>query len=279
MTAADKEAVLAFAHRQPAADLVFLRRDITDPAQVDAWIGEIERGHVTTVLALQPDGSLRGYAILDRGALRWMRHVAEIRVLVDAAARRQGLGHILLQVAFEQALASGARKIVAQMTTAQSRALALFESPGFELEATLHNHVIDSQDRTYDLLLLSFNTERQGLQPCDSCGRAPSSAACPWKAISSAGPATSCATWTSAWAASSGVVPGVGLEPTRPCGQRILSSLRASAASLAWTVGHASRRAVITCRSPAFGLPWSPRVATHPAGGSRPPGLWPAASR
>ena len=171
MTAADTEAVLAFAHRQPAADLVFLRRDITDPAQVDAWIGEIERGHVTTVLALQPDGSLRGYAILDRGALRWMRHVAEIRVLVDAAARRQGLGHILLQVAFEQALASGARKIVAQMTTAQSRALALFESLGFELEATLHNHVIDSQDRTYDLLLLSFNTERQGLQPCDSCGR------------------------------------------------------------------------------------------------------------
>ncbi|MEE9278434.1 MAG: GNAT family N-acetyltransferase, partial [Dehalococcoidia bacterium] len=136
----------------------------------DGWTRDIEAGTVTTVLAATPDGVVLGYATLDRGDLRWTRHVAEIRVLVDAAARDRGLGRMLLQIAFDMALAAGVEKVMARMTPDQVSARALFEGLGFESEAVLRNHVRDAQGRKHDLVVLSFDTERQDLAPCDVCG-------------------------------------------------------------------------------------------------------------
>ncbi len=170
MTAADKPAVLSFARALPPRDLLFLRRDITSEYEVDGWIGEIEQGRVTTILASAED-TVVGYVTLDRGTLRWTWHVAEIRVLVAEAARGHGLGHILLQIGFDKALAAGVTKIAARMTVDQPAARALFESLGFEFEAVLRNHVIDASGRKHDLIVLSFDTERHQLLPCDSCGR------------------------------------------------------------------------------------------------------------
>ena len=44
MTAADEAAVLAFAKKLPAHDLLFIPRDISEPKVLSAWIKEIERG-------------------------------------------------------------------------------------------------------------------------------------------------------------------------------------------------------------------------------------------
>ncbi len=170
LTPEDKEPLLAFARRQPPRDLLFLRRDITNSSDVDAWLHDIEIGSVTTVLATRPDGVVSGYATLDRGRLRWTRHIAEIRVLVDSATRGQGLGRVLLQIAFERALATRAQKIVAQMMPDQVGARTLFERLGFEQEATLRNHVIDADGETHDLLVLTFDIRRQQLASCEGCG-------------------------------------------------------------------------------------------------------------
>ena len=86
MSPADGPALLAFARALPAHDLLFLRRDITQTAAIDTWVRGLEQDTISTVLA-ERDGTVQGYATVDRGELSWSPHVAELRVLVAEAMR------------------------------------------------------------------------------------------------------------------------------------------------------------------------------------------------
>jgi L-amino acid N-acyltransferase YncA len=159
MGAADREPMLAFARALPAHDLLFLPIDITRPEGVDAWLGGIARGSVTTLLA-ERDGAVVGAATIDRGELDWSSHVGALRVMVSAAMRGKGLGRILTQEAFALALSLGIDKIVAHMTVDQLGARAVFQGMGFRAEALLRDHVRDRDGRTHDLLILSHEVAR-----------------------------------------------------------------------------------------------------------------------
>jgi L-amino acid N-acyltransferase YncA len=153
MSAADGPAVLAFARTLPAHDLLFLRRDITQPEAIETWVRGIESGAITAVLA-EWEGAIQGYATISRDALSWSSHVAELRVLVSPAMRGKGLGRLLTQEAFAIALGLGIEKIVAQMTPDQKSAIAVFEGMGFRPEALLRDHVKDREGNKHDLLTL-----------------------------------------------------------------------------------------------------------------------------
>jgi L-amino acid N-acyltransferase YncA len=159
MTPADREAALAFARALPAHDILFLRRDITQPEAIDIWLSGIERGRITSVLA-EREGAVQGYATVDRGELSWSPHVAELRVLVSAAMRGKGLGRVLTQEAFAIALGLGIEKIIAQMTVDQKGAIAVFEGMGFKPEALLRDHVKDREGNKYDLLILAHEVAK-----------------------------------------------------------------------------------------------------------------------
>lgn len=159
MAPGDEGLVLAFARKLPEHDLLFLRRDITQPEAVEDWIGEIERGEIVTILA-EAGGEVVGYGTIHRNTLRWMAHVAELRVLVAEAWRGRGLGRLLTQEAFANALGLGIEKMVAQMTLDQKGAIATFEGLGFRPEALLRDHVKDREGRTHDLLVLSHDVAR-----------------------------------------------------------------------------------------------------------------------
>ena len=94
MDAADKQRVLRFAQSLPPDDLLFLRTDITEPALIDEWIGNLEKGATVTVLA-EIDGDMAGYASLHLEQARWTRRVGEIRVQVGVPYRGVGLGRQL----------------------------------------------------------------------------------------------------------------------------------------------------------------------------------------
>lgn len=154
MTAGDREAILAFARSLPEHDLLFLRRDITQEGTVDSWIQEVELGQTITVLALV-DGSVAGYATVERNRIPWTSHVGELRITIAPSMRNKGLGRILTREAFAIALQSGIEKMVAQMTIDQKAAVAVFEGLGFRPEALLRDHVKDRAGKKHDLLILS----------------------------------------------------------------------------------------------------------------------------
>lgn len=154
MTPADKAGILAFARDLPEHDHLFLRRDITQEDVVDDWIKEMATGEIITIVA-EHQGAIVGYATIHRSLLRWTAHVAELRVTVAESMRGGGLGRVLTQEAFANALASGIEKMVAQMTLDQKGAIATFEGLGFRPEALLRDQVKDRDGNKHDLLVLS----------------------------------------------------------------------------------------------------------------------------
>jgi L-amino acid N-acyltransferase YncA len=156
MTATDEAAVLAFAKRLPVHDLLFIPRNISEPKVLSAWIKEIERGGMISLLAVK-DGVVVGCGTIVRDELSWSPHVGEIRMVVSKDVRGLGVGRALSYETFALALATGLEKIVAQMTVDQTGAIALFESLGFKAEALLRDQVRDLAGKTHDIVVLGHN--------------------------------------------------------------------------------------------------------------------------
>ena len=158
----DAAALAAFAATLPAHDLLFLRRDIGHPKVIAAWMQAITEGRLHSLAvrdAADASGALIGCSAIVVDALSWSRHVGELRVLVAPAWRGKGLGRMLIQQCFAQALALGLDKLVAQMTVDQVAAIAVFEELGFRAEALLAGHVADRDGKLHDLVLLSHDVE------------------------------------------------------------------------------------------------------------------------
>ena len=155
MGEADREAVLAFARELPPHDLLFLPRDISQPKVLGAWLREIERGAMTSLLAVR-DGDLDCMGELFE-PLSWSPHVAELRVVVLPKARGLGLGRTLSEDAFALAIPLGIEKFVAQMTADQTAAISVFETMGYRAEALLRDHVRDRDGKKHDIVMLAHD--------------------------------------------------------------------------------------------------------------------------
>ena len=159
MTSEDEKDIREFAKQLPAHDLLFVQRDITNPKVIAAWVRAVERGDITTVLAMDGD-ELVGCAALIQDPYSWSPHFGELRVLVSQSMRKKGLGRILIQESFLLALEKGLKKLSAQMTVDQKGALAIFEELGFRGEALLKDQVMDRESETHDIVILSCDVDR-----------------------------------------------------------------------------------------------------------------------
>ena len=156
MEPADEAAVLAFARKLPVHDLLFLPRNISEPKVLAAWIKEIERGSITSLLAVK-SGRVVGCGTIVRDPLSWSPHVGEIRNVVSPDVRGQGVGRALSQETFALALSVGLEKLLVQMTVDQTGAIAIFEGLGFKAEALLRDHVRDLAGNKHDIVVLAHN--------------------------------------------------------------------------------------------------------------------------
>jgi RimJ/RimL family protein N-acetyltransferase len=156
MSRADEAAVLDFAQKPPTHELLFLPRNISQPKVLSAWINEIERGAITSLLAGRA-GKVVGCGTLVRDPHSWSPHVGEIRMVVVLEVRGQGVGRALSQETFALALDADLEKLLVQMTVDQQAAIALFESLGFKAEARLRDHVQDVDGKKHDIVVLGHN--------------------------------------------------------------------------------------------------------------------------
>lgn len=158
LTSSDRDALVAFIATLSPHDLLFLSRDISHPKVVDAWMCALNRGEIESLVARDGDLMIGVTAIIiDR--LSWSPHVGELRILMSPAGRGKGVGRVLMQECFAQALDLGLKKLVAQMTTDQRAAITVFEGMGFRAEALLAKHVADRQGRLHDLVVLSHDVQ------------------------------------------------------------------------------------------------------------------------
>ena len=158
MTSADREALVTFVAGLPAQDLLFVPRDISHPKVIDAWMQAVDKGAVVSLITRSGD-TMVGCTTIFTDTMSWSRHVGELRVLVSPSGRGKGLGRALIQECFVQALELGLKKLIAQMTTDQVGAIAVFEDLGFKAEALLHHHVADRNGAMHDLVVLSHDVD------------------------------------------------------------------------------------------------------------------------
>jgi L-amino acid N-acyltransferase YncA len=168
MEKSDRDRMVTFARSLPPDDLLFLRKDITNPEVVNEWVRDIERGRTVTVLA-EKDDELLAYGSLLLHETFWGRHMGEIRVLVRFDYRGLGLGLQLASDVFAIAKDAGIEQMIARMTTEQKRTRARLERLGFKEEAILRGFVRDREGKRRDLVVMSAgvghlaDTEQMGL--------------------------------------------------------------------------------------------------------------------
>src|SRR6476619_991320 len=76
MARPDEAAVLAFAQKLPTHDLLFLPRNISQPKVLSAWINEIERGQIKSLLAVKDGAVVESLGFKAEALLRY--HVRDV---------------------------------------------------------------------------------------------------------------------------------------------------------------------------------------------------------
>jgi RimJ/RimL family protein N-acetyltransferase len=156
MTAKDRNEMLKFARSLPEDDLLFLAIDITREDAVDNWIQNVEAGRLHTIL-VESGGKLVGHGSLIHEEQVWTRHLGGMILLLAPETRGKGLGNILAGELFGYASEIGLQKVVARMASEQQGAIQVFEKLGFKAEALLTDCVIDRNDKTHDLIIMSYD--------------------------------------------------------------------------------------------------------------------------
>ena len=155
MTAADREATLAFTRGLDHDDILFLQSDITKPEVIDEWLYFIEHGHAIVILAIDSSDKVIGYASLYHNNTSWTRHQGELRLFVRKSLRGTGIGkHLsreISQIAEEQNL----ELIVVNIPRDSPHLRVMFEKIGFTVEALLTDWLIDADGRTHDLIVMA----------------------------------------------------------------------------------------------------------------------------
>ena len=139
----------------PESDHNSFAEDVTAPGAVESWLRD-PRGR--RAVAVDDDGQVAGYvAVLP--LVGWSSHVGSLRVVVDPAARGQGVGRALARHGLLTGLQMELAKLVVEVVVDAVPAIGMFEALGFEPEALLRDHVRDRTGELRDLVVLAHSVE------------------------------------------------------------------------------------------------------------------------
>jgi L-amino acid N-acyltransferase YncA len=152
----DLDALLAFFAAVPEDERTFFKEEVLDRATVDEWLA-VDRGRRGIACA---DGAVAGYVAVIP-LVGWSDHVGEVRLVVDPARRRTGLGRALARWALVQAVDCRLSKLFVEVVADQDGAVAMFQALGFRAEGLLRDHVRARDGDLRDLVLLAHPVAEQ----------------------------------------------------------------------------------------------------------------------
>lgn len=154
MSSEDRAAVLKMSQKLSEPDLWFMRRDLTQPEAIDAWINDIEISRAVTLL-LEHNHEIAAHGSLYHNQLSWNRHIAEVRIMVTAPYRNRGLGGRIAKDLIGVAQELGFEKVFSYTSSGDKGARRMLEGVGFKPEALLADWIKTSDERTLDLVIMS----------------------------------------------------------------------------------------------------------------------------
>jgi L-amino acid N-acyltransferase YncA len=147
----DEDTLRAFFGEIPRDDRGFFKEDLDEPGVLRHWIDD-ERG--VRVVAFDERGTLVAIAAVWPGIGR-SSHVGDLRLVVGADRRRQGLGQLMARRALLDELARGMWKITVEVAANQQGPIDMFLALGFVAEALLRDQLCAPDGERQDVMLLS----------------------------------------------------------------------------------------------------------------------------
>ncbi|HEY68194.1 MAG: hypothetical protein DRI79_10695 [Chloroflexi bacterium] len=148
----DKEGLVSLFARATKEDLEYFRSDASDRAVVESWVDNLDLKCVFPLVAVV-DGKIVGDATLHFGE-RYHRHMAWVRIFLDRAYRRQGIGTLMLRCLIDIARRIGLQQLYAEIVTTQPQVIKAFEDLGFRHEVTLRDYFMTTEGETLDMAIL-----------------------------------------------------------------------------------------------------------------------------
>lgn len=152
----DCGALLAFFQQIPEEERFFFKDDVSSPAVIDRWTRELDYDRALPLVAVDGTRIVADAVLLrQRGGAR--SHLAELRVAVDPAYRRRGLGSRLLrelaEIAYDAELDQLLFELVKDVEDEAIEAITFF---GAVPLATLPDLVKDPSGRPHDVVYFSL---------------------------------------------------------------------------------------------------------------------------
>lgn len=150
----DMPGLHAFYKALPEEDRIVLKDDVRLTGWAERYLSRVSEGSVICLLA-RVNGEVVGEGSLYRTFYGWTRHVGDIRITVNPAWRKRGLGRAIAGGLVKIATDLGIEKVMAQVVENQLAARRILQKLGFHQEAILPRHVMDLGGSKRDLILLA----------------------------------------------------------------------------------------------------------------------------
>lgn len=154
MGVADRDAFRQFFEQLPERDRLYFQEDLSVPGNTERWIGGIETGRASVLLALHGDRIVAQVCVLRR-LHGWTRHVGYMQTLVLPDYRGRGIAGVLVRRSVDLAVQMGLDKVIAEVLTEQRRERKILEAHGFKKEAILPDHATDLAGKKHSVVILS----------------------------------------------------------------------------------------------------------------------------
>ncbi len=151
-------------------DQAKLPNDVTDPNYPQRVRRQIKDGLVHRLIAWHGD-EIVGSLALYRGATRWLRHTGTLVHVTHPKYRRYGIATVLFDEMIPLAESLKIRKVYANLIDAHREAISMAKANGFHKEATLEDHVMDSEGRFHRLYIYSMDLEEARRAMADRMSR------------------------------------------------------------------------------------------------------------
>lgn len=153
MVKSDRKQLGDFFARLTPSVLQYVRNDVTDPKVIDRWFDQLDYEHVFPLLAIK-DGQIVANASLHRVAHGWRKHLATIRIVVEAVFHEKGLGTLMINELVDLALEFGIEKLMVEFPLKAHGALAMFKKAGFSPRAVIEGLMKNRHGKDIDIVIM-----------------------------------------------------------------------------------------------------------------------------
>lgn len=154
--ALDKLSLYHFFERIPESDRHYLKENVAAPEVIQDWTTNIDYERVIPMVALVGD-IIVADATLHRSRSPALRHIGELRIVVDPEYRQHGLGRQLIRELVDIAVALTLHKVTFQLVDHREKA-AIMAAHGehFEEVARLKEWIRDEWGNFQDMVILEY---------------------------------------------------------------------------------------------------------------------------